>query len=122
MISMNNAQKEVQNGRVLLDRYFPTWHQDIDLSTLDIRSPWNCILGQVGRKNGMESPYTNMQIAIGINDGSRYGFASDDIDMNDLKREWENIITELREEETDIDIMLSSEYAGEELELDAVGV
>jgi hypothetical protein len=42
--------KAVQNGATLLDQHIPGWFEVIDVASLDLNSPWSCILGQIAVK------------------------------------------------------------------------
>jgi len=42
--------KAVQNGATLLDQVIPEWFSVIDVESLDLNSPWNCVLGQIAFK------------------------------------------------------------------------
>lgn len=46
----------VQRGAALLDEKWPTWAQDIDLDTLNIRSASSCVTAQYAGSQG-EEPY-----------------------------------------------------------------
>ena len=45
---MSTITERVERGAALLDERRPGWWRDIDMGTLDIRSPCRCILGQMG--------------------------------------------------------------------------
>ena len=45
---MSAITERVERGAALLDERRPGWWRDIDMDTLDIRSPCHCILGQMG--------------------------------------------------------------------------
>jgi hypothetical protein len=40
----------VERGAALLDEKRPDWWRDIDLERLELRSPCNCVLGQIGER------------------------------------------------------------------------
>lgn len=42
------AVERVTAGAALLDEHWPDWWMEVDLSTLDLSSPCNCVLGQLG--------------------------------------------------------------------------
>lgn len=44
---MSTIAERVARGAALLDEREPGWHQRIDLETLDMELPCNCVLGQL---------------------------------------------------------------------------
>lgn len=40
--------ERVHRGATLLDERRPGWAEQVDLARLDMASPWQCVLGQVG--------------------------------------------------------------------------
>lgn len=44
---MNKHTEKVRTGAALLDDKFPGWRELIDLRLLDVRSEFDCILGQL---------------------------------------------------------------------------
>jgi len=69
----------VERGAALLDELIPGWEDRIDVDTLDLASPYNCVLGQLhARPNGTEAErwrrYSRGLARLGLDAGSRFGF------------------------------------------------
>lgn len=46
-----DATRRVRDGAALLDRLLPGWHDVVDVDSLWINSPCNCVLGQLGLRD-----------------------------------------------------------------------
>jgi hypothetical protein len=75
-VTANGIIARVAAGAQFLDENFPGWERVIDLSILDISSPYACIIWQVGKEfieNVRTMSYTQICIDNDI-EGGEYGF------------------------------------------------
>lgn len=65
-----SVEERVRRGIALLDKKGPeNWRTNIDLSDLDLKDPWDCVLGKV------YGTFSAGVLALGIGSlASRYGF------------------------------------------------
>lgn len=85
---MNDVQERVQRGAALLDEKLPGWRSKIDVDTLDIANPYNCIAGQLG------GPYQDGYVTLrrlGLtywHEGKEYGFEDRAENYSALTEAW----------------------------------
>lgn len=90
-------EQRVAAGAAWLDEHAPGWVAQIDLSSLDIEEPCNCILGQV-YGHYFKSP---RQARILFEDdyiADERGFNGAEEDMAPLNRAWADLILDRRRE------------------------
>jgi len=82
----------VHRGAEVLDIVSPGWEREVELASLDMRSCFRCVLGQIfGSYDGGMSVLA--QKSGKSVDPLQFGFtAMDDDDYNDLTREWRQAI------------------------------
>lgn len=78
----------VSEGAVLLDKFNEGWWANINLDTLDMQSPTNCILGQLYGNYG--DGRDALEIPVGC--GDLYGFDSYQSYWEDLGLIWSELI------------------------------
>lgn len=87
-----SAAEAVQNGVKLLNKHHPGWHNQIDLSILDIANATRCICGQLGIWH-TDLDLNNPRVA------ESYGMLqSGYADYPELTEEWRKTILAQREE------------------------
>ena len=87
-----SVKDRVAAGATLLDEKRPDWVDRIDLDSLDMASPWCCILGQVYGSFGTGLGH----IDIANEEGAEcYGLAA--VDAPSLHTEWTELILDRRE-------------------------
>jgi len=93
------SEERVAQGIALLDEYNADWWTLVELDTLDLNSPWECILGQVFRPENemMDSGYNIGLQKLGLTSGAHglipvrraamFGFA-----IKDDEKVWRRVI------------------------------
>lgn len=90
------GQREVLAGCELLDRHFgdPLWDEKINLPSLRIASPTNCVLGQVFQmEGGYDKALASLGLDCDVAAEARHGFLATRPGLNDL---WVNEIQRRR--------------------------
>lgn len=85
---------EIQRGAALLDQHNPDWWKKIDLRSLDMRSHYDCIMGQL---------YVNYYLGLDrfalLGSGYYFGFISEDDSKEAflaLENQWIDLINQRR--------------------------
>jgi hypothetical protein len=117
---MTAITERVERGAALLDERRPDWWREIDLDRLALKSPCNCVLGQIGERQYGPSTYSLGRYSDGLDlmglrplDGRDYGFDMDidpdaftdwkegeaavKRDFDALTAAWRGLITKRRE-------------------------
>lgn len=92
----------IARGVALLDTVMPGWEKRVDLDTLDVSSPCNCICGQiVSRRVKPYHRFTKGLQALGLTswEAWKYGFASPTGSYRRLTDEWSRVIRAKRDGE-----------------------
>ena len=106
---MNTIAERIERGAALLDEKRPGWWQQIDLATLNIREPCNCIGGQLGGGGLLAFGATMTDLGLlGDDEVTACGFdAIDYLKYADFEREhesltaaWRDLIVKRRVRET----------------------
>lgn len=81
-------RQRAANGAKLLDEHFPGWERTVNLSTLNIDSDSNCVLGQVF--GGFSRGINSLQGAGVIPDGQYPGLFFAEHGFNFYGAEWQS--------------------------------
>lgn len=85
-----SARERVLRGVALLDEHAPGWHEKVDPEILAIRSPKNCICGQV-----FGSFQEGVRVLKLSGEGSRYGFnaaPSAGVKISEVEAQWRDVL------------------------------
>ena len=91
--------ERVQRGAAWLDGEIPDWADMINLKTFSIKSSCNCVLGQIGKKQGTSNYELTAERYFGV--GNQYGgkvsamgfyTEQDGNEWNVLQESWERAI------------------------------
>lgn len=84
----DSLAERVAKGVERLDKRGPLyWRRRVDPDTLDLRSPFCCVLGQV------YGSYTEGLDALELGSSVDYGFNSYGYDWSELTNEWKRVLT-----------------------------
>lgn len=87
--------ERVHRGATLLDEQRPGWAAAINVARLDLASPWECVLGQIG--GGEPGCFNDLTEALGLDtmDALRaHGFEREQTEAySDLREPWVAEIT-----------------------------
>jgi hypothetical protein len=87
---MSTIADRVEHGAALLDAKRPGWWQQIDLGRLNIESPCDCVIGQLG-----SYPETTRSLGLHISlDDWLHGFEGDE--YAELTDAWRDLIQQRR--------------------------
>ena len=116
----NSTEPEIRvdRGADLLDEERPDWFRNIDLRTLNIGSPVNCVCGQLAGEgaNWLDTLYT---LGLGNQNAADYGFAEEVFcgEYPELNSAWRKVIKDRRKFDAEVTALLDDE-ARTNLDLD----
>ena len=102
LMTVLSVQERVAKGVAWLDSQQPDWRDRVNVQTLDIMMPANCVLGQVfkGRHPENMVGYFYAEEYLGMSFPYEYGFDAKGLgsemrqDYADLKAEWIRVLSD----------------------------
>lgn len=85
-------EERIDAGIELLDENIPNWRERIDLTQLDLRSTYHCVLGEVFAEEfdpeRYVSPFDWGMEVLNVYEPAKFGFDIDGLTYEDLTERW----------------------------------